>query len=121
MKFGQIIECWKCNILVATQVLVLPDMSALRCHAYISGNAPVPVLQLLHNSQTNIKVVNDCLVIKTHSRVSAAKKDVRHTRVLFTGISKSPFSTPHISITTRPISIKFMYYMPSIYTIWHTK
>ena len=29
--------------------------------------------------------------IKTHSRVSAAKKDVRHTSVLFTGTAKSPF------------------------------
>ena len=44
-------------------------------------------------------------IIKTHGRVSAVKKDVRHTSVLFTGTAKSPFSTPHISITTRPISI----------------
>ena len=26
-----------------------------------------------------------------------------HTSVLFTGTAKSPFSTPHISITTQPI------------------
>ena len=59
--------------------------------------------------------------IKTHGRVSAAKKDMRHTSVLFTGTAKSPFSTPHISITTGPISIKFIYFMPSIYTTLHTK
>ena len=56
--------------------------------------------------------------IKTHSRVSVAKEDVWHTNVLFTlftGTIKSPFSTPHISITTEPISIKFNYFMPSIY------
>ena len=47
--------------------------------------------------------------IKTHGHVSAAKKDVQHTSVLFTGTAKSPFSTPHISITTGPISIKFSY------------
>ena len=47
--------------------------------------------------------------IKTHGCVSAAKKDVRHTSVLFTGTAKSPFLTPHISITTGPISIKFTY------------
>ena len=54
--------------------------------------------------------------IKTHGRVSAAKKDVGHTSVLFTKTAKSPFSTPHISITTRLISIKFTYFMPCIYT-----
>ena len=43
------------------------------------------------------------------------------TQVLFTGTAKSLFSTPHISITTEPISIKFTYFMPSIYTILHTK
>ena len=60
-------------------------------------------------------------MIKTHGCVSAAKKDVWHTSVLFTGTAKSPFSTPHISITTTPISIKFTYYMPFIYITWHTK
>ena len=54
--------------------------------------------------------------IKTHGRVSAAKEDVRHTSVLFTGTAKSPFSTPHTSITTGPISIKFTYFMLSKYT-----
>ena len=53
--------------------------------------------------------------------MSAAKEDVRHTSVLFTGTAKSPFSTPHISITTGPISIKFTYFMPCIYTTLHTK
>ena len=51
--------------------------------------------------------------IKTH-RVSSAKKDVWHTSVLITGTAKSPFSTPHISITTAPISIKCTYFMPMI-------
>ena len=59
--------------------------------------------------------------IKTHGRVSAAKEVVWHTSVLFTGTAKSPFSTPHISITTGPISIKFIYFMPSIYTTLHIK
>ena len=59
--------------------------------------------------------------IKTHGHVSAAKKDMRHTSVLFTGTAKSLFSTLHISITTGPISIKFTYFMLSIYTTWHTK
>ena len=52
----------------------------------------------------------------THGCVSVAKKDVRHTSVLFTGTAKSPFSTPCISITIELISIQFTYYMPSIYT-----
>ena len=58
--------------------------------------------------------------IKTHGRVSAAKEVMWHTSVLFTGTAKSPFSTPHISITTGLISIKFIYFMPSIYTTLHT-
>ena len=60
-------------------------------------------------------------LIKTHGRVSAAKEDVWHTSVLFTGTALSPFSTPHISITTGPISIKFTYFMACIYTTLHTK
>ena len=59
--------------------------------------------------------------IKTHGRVSVAKEVMWHTSVLFTGTAKSPFSTPHISITTGPISIKFTYFMSSIYTTLHTK
>ena len=54
------------------------------------------------------------LFIKMHSHVSAAKKVVWHTCVLFTRTTNLPFSTPHISITTGPISIKFTYFMPYI-------
>ena len=59
--------------------------------------------------------------IKTHGHVSVAKKDIWHTSVLFTGTTKSPFSTPRIFITTGPISIEFTYYIPSIYTTWRTE
>ena len=59
--------------------------------------------------------------IKTHGRVSAAKKPCDSQSVLFTGTANSPFSAPHISITTGPISIKFTYFMPSIYATLHTK
>ena len=52
--------------------------------------------------------------IKTHGRVSAAKKAIWHTSVLFTGTANLPFSAPRISITTGPISIKFIHFMPSI-------
>ena len=58
--------------------------------------------------------------IKIHGRVSAAKKAVWRTSMLFTGTANSPFSTPHISITTVLISIKLTYFMPSIHTILHT-
>ena len=40
--------------------------------------------------------------------------------VLFTGTTKSPFSIHHISITTGLISIKFKYFIPSLYTTLHT-
>ena len=60
-------------------------------------------------------------IIKTHSHLSAAKKGVQHTSLLFTGTAKSPFPTPHISITTEQISTKFTYFMLSINTILHTK
>ena len=59
--------------------------------------------------------------IKKHGHVSAAKKDVWHTSVLFTGTAKGPFSTPHISITSGQISINITYCMPSIYKTLHTK
>ena len=59
--------------------------------------------------------------IKTQGRVSAAKKDVQHASVLFTGTTKSLFLTLHISITTELISIKFIYFMPFIYTTLPTK
>ena len=49
--------------------------------------------------------------IKTHDRVSEAKKAVWCTNVLFTGTANSPFSTPCIYISTGPISIKFTYFI----------
>ena len=60
-------------------------------------------------------------MIKTHGSVSAAKKAVWRTSVLFTGTVNSPFSTSRISITTGLISIKFTYFMPSIYATIHAK
>ena len=62
--------------------------------------------------------------IKTHSSVSAAKKtkkDVQHTSVLFTGTAKLPNSAFCISKTTKPISTKFIYFLPYIYTTSHIK
>ena len=62
--------------------------------------------------------------IKTHSSVSAAKKtkeDARHTSVLFTGTVKLPNSAFCISKTTTPISTKFTYFLPYIYTTSHIK
>ena len=59
--------------------------------------------------------------IKTHGRVSAAKKAVWHTSVLYTRTANSLFSAPCISIPTEPISIKFTYFMSSIYATQHTK
>ena len=44
-----------------------------------------------------------------HGHVSAVKKAVWRTSVLFTGTSNSPFSTPHISITTGLIFVKLKY------------
>ena len=61
------------------------------------------------------------LQVKIHGCVSAAKKAVWHTSVLFAGNTNSPFSTSHISITTGQISIKFIYFMPFIYAILLTK
>ena len=61
------------------------------------------------------------VMIKTQYGVSAAKKDVRHKKVLFKGTAKSPFSTPHTSITTGLVFSKFTYFMPSIYMTLHTK
>ena len=49
--------------------------------------------------------VDNLAQLKTHGGVSAAKKVMWHTSVLFTGTASSPFSTPHISITTGPISV----------------
>ena len=62
--------------------------------------------------------------IKIHSSVSAAKKpkeDTRHTSVLFTGTVKLPNSAICISKTTLPISTKFTYFLPYIYTTSHIK
>ena len=63
-------------------------------------------------------------IIKTHSSVSAAKKtkeDARHTSVLFTGTVKFPNSAFCISQTILPISTKFTYVLPYIYTTSHIK
>ena len=68
-----------------------------------------------------IELVANLYHIRTHGHVSVAKKSVWHTSVLFTGTTNSPFSTPGISITTEPISMTFMYFMPSIYATLHTK
>ena len=62
--------------------------------------------------------------IKTHSSVSAAKetkKHVRHTSVLFSDTAKLPNSAFCISKTTKPISTKFIYFLPYIYTTSHIK
>ena len=62
--------------------------------------------------------------IKTHSSVSAAnkpKEDARHTSVLFTGTVKLPNSAFCISKPTIPISTKFTYFLPYIYTTSHIK
>ena len=64
----------------------------------------------------SIKNSGHIQIIKTHSRVSAAKKAVWHTSVLFTGTTNLPFSTPLISLATGPIS-----FMPSIYATLHIK
>ena len=58
--------------------------------------------------------------IQTQGCVSAAKKVMWRTSVLFTGTTNLPFSTPHITITTGLLSIKFTYFMPSIYATLHT-
>ena len=52
-------------------------------------------------------IIGKNYIIKTHGHVSVAKKDMRHTSVLFIGAAKSPFSTPRISITAGPISINY--------------
>ena len=69
-------------------------------------------VNILCNQNTYILISH---VIKTHCRVSATKKAMWRTSVLFTGTANLLFSTPRISITTGPISIKFTYFMPSIY------
>ena len=62
--------------------------------------------------------------IKTHSRVSAAKKtktDAQHTSVLFTGTAKLPNLAFCISKIPKPISTKFIYFLPYICTTLHIK
>ena len=59
-------------------------------------------------------------IIKTHGRVSAAKKAVWRTRVLFSTGTPN-LLTPRIPISTELISIKFAYFIPSIYATLHTK
>ena len=64
------------------------------------------------------------MYIKTHSSVSAAKKpeeEASHTSVLFTGTVKLPNSAFCISKTNIPISTKFTYFLPYIYTTSHIK
>ena len=63
----------------------------------------------------------ELMEIKTHSSVSAAKKakkDERHTSVLFTGTAKLPNSAFCISKTTKLISTKFIYFCLT-YTLLH--
>ena len=59
--------------------------------------------------------------IKTRSSGSAAKKAVWHTNVLFTETAILPFSMPCISITTRPISIKFLCILYPLYMQPHIR
>ena len=80
-------------------------------------------LDLFTTALVAVLITDTCIIIyiKIHGCVSAAKKAVWHTSVLYTGTANSPFSTPLISITTGPISIKFTYFMPSIYMTLHIK
>ena len=64
------------------------------------------------------------VMIETHSNVSVAKKgkeDAWRTSVLFIGSTKLPNSAFCISKTTEVISIKFIYFLPYIYTTSHIK
>ena len=98
-----------------TQSLASYDIFVINTRLYLRlmNRYPTPTVIYITSSSAVYQ-------IKTHGRVSVAKKDVQHTSVLFTGTAKLLFSTPHISITTGPISIKFTYFMPSIYTTLHT-
>ena len=73
------------------------------------------LLQFVENLGENCFINYIVSSIKTHGHVSAVKKAVRHTSVLFTGTTNLPFSTSHISVTTGKISIKFTNFMP-LYT-----
>ena len=79
---------------------------------------------LLHKPQASLQVPSGIVKNrKTHAygHVSVAQKAVWRTSVLFTGTANSPGSTPHMSMTTGPISIRFAYLMPSIYATLHTE
>ena len=56
----------------------------------------------------------------TRSCVSSQVSRVMH-KLLFTRTTNSQFSTPRISITHESISIKFIYFMSSIYANLHKK
>ena len=50
--------------------------------------------------------------ISRHAVAKKTKEDVWHTSVLFTGTVKSPNSAFCISKTVKPISTKFIYFLP---------
>ena len=105
------------------------DRSLKQCLSHWFSGGFLQLEQLTWQSSCDIMEKVYCLLcvmfqgceqqIKTHGSVSAAKEVMWHTSVLFTGTAKSPFSTHHISITTGLISIKFTYFMPSIYIKTH--
>ena len=66
----------------------------------------------------------DLIDVKTRRHVSVAKKmkkDMQHTSALFTGNLKLPNSAFCISKTTKPISTKFIFFLPYICTTLHIK
>ena len=76
------------------------------------------VLSLPFNIICNIASIATyvLLSIKTHGRVSVAKKTVWYTSVLFIGTTNSPFSTPCISITAGLISKSDLHILCPPYT-----
>ena len=100
-------------------------MLCKKSHVHVNMIIGVPAIKIsnwrCNNTDIGISISGISTDIKPHSRVSAAKKAMWHTSLLFTGTANSPFSTPHISITTGSISIIFTYFMPSIYATIHTK
>ena len=73
-----------------------------RASAYISGKAQMPVLS-------------------RHMVMCQRPRKMCGTQVCYLQESLSNNSTPHISKTTEPISIKFTYFMPSIYMTLQSK
>ena len=72
------------------------------------------MLQCSYNAQEQESLSDYYAIhIKTHGRVSVAKKAVWRTSVLFTGTTNLPFSIP--------ISLKFIYFISSIYATPHAK